>query len=398
MAFYRWPLVLGVLAAVSSAHAQVDGWRVDRGPTDLSASNTLSTTPQWARRWKVRVDGAVRSSPVIGYDRIIVGTDAGHVMALRPADGARIWTYNVGSPVSTSVAIQHLINVAYPIVWFSAENGTLYALNGDTGTLLWSLAGGGQTWNSPPNYQVPRKVFYTYATGLSSRLRAVDAVTGQILWEAQQSGNISPQTPMVLHSQNLLIQGYAQMGTQIRAFRTTDGAALWTLGSSTTGSSAYTSGAYASGYNRLIVSLKNAAVAAYSINTQHRIWETTLPGTGAVIGLAALQPGSSGTVVAAQQNALHALDAQTGTISWSIKHSGNLIDPTTRRTPMPAIHGNVVLHVENGSQLVARRLSNGEELWAAALQGPIVSSPAIAQQVVAIGTSAGFVYLFARCR
>ncbi len=391
---------LGVilLALQSGCNPAYDGWRMDRREPELTAADGASISSTIGLRWRVNAGAPVRFSPVIGYGRVFVGTDGNELRSLSPITGGTLWHYHANGRLSTGAAVQRLKDVDYPIIWFTAEDGFLYALNAETGTELWKLAGAGTTWNSAPNYQVPRHVFYLFGNGISSTLRAVNAVTGSLWWE-HQVGNITTTTPMVIHSIDLLIQGVTQGGTVVKAYQSTDGTLLWSLSATSAAAGAYTSGTYGSYRNRLYISLENASVEAYNVNNQLRVWRTNLPTVGSVGGFAIKQIADStdGIVIAAQDAHTYALEARTGKILWSAAHSGNRVDPTTRRTPMPAVYGALVFEVEDGNRLVARRVYDGDVRWNFSLDDSVVGSPAAANGLIVVATLAGTVYGFASC-
>jgi outer membrane protein assembly factor BamB len=398
-------VLLSLSAGTVLALDPFDGWRIDRQSDELRAARQEDLCLGIAPLWRTRLKGGIRSSPVVGYGWLFVGTDANLMYALKAGTGQTVWTYAAQDKISAPAAVQHLKDVADPTLWFPAENGVLYALNARTGALLWTRQGGYMTWNSSVNVRVPRHIFSVYSNGVSSTLRAVNGVTGAVLWE-KSIGNITTATPMVLHTSNLIIQGVAQVGDEVQAFGTQDGAAKWHLSEGVTGSSAYTSGAHSSYWDTLYISNRDGTVDAYNLRTLDatgaplRLWRATLPNPGPVWGFALAQSTDStrGIVIAAQSHHTYALIAATGNLLWTVSHQGNLIDSTTRRTPMPAIHGAVVVHVENGDRLVARRIRNGEEVWNYVLDGPVVGAPALANKTIFVGTKAGTLYAFSQCR
>jgi outer membrane protein assembly factor BamB len=392
-------IVTGVLGGCAT---NFDNWRMDRGESEHKSLIDELILHAIAPNWRVNLKAPIRFSPIIGYGKVFVGTDGNQVHALDPHTGVTLWTYEARGKVSTSAAVQKLIGVSHPILWFTAEDGYVYALNADNGEFLWELEGGGTTWNSSVNCQVPRTVFYNSgnATGTGSKTRAVNAVTGQLLWE--KSNPLCLATPMVIHHADLLVQGLYQGGPdKVRAYRTTDGLELWSLQPSpASNQGATTSGVYSSAWNRLYISLREGSVEAYNVSSQYKIWSTELPSNELITGFALQQRGSptAGTLIVTQRSHTHALEAMTGKIYWTIEHKGNLVDETTLRTPMPAIYGNLVFHVENGNQLLARQLKSGNEVWNFVLDGPVISSPAMSSDSIIVATKAGTVYSFSACR
>jgi eukaryotic-like serine/threonine-protein kinase len=65
------------------------------------------------------------------------------VYALNGDTGALVWQYTTGNAVASSPA------VANGVVYVEADDGNLYALDAGTGALLWQYATGGTLYASP---------------------------------------------------------------------------------------------------------------------------------------------------------------------------------------------------------------------------------------------------------
>lgn len=91
-------------------------------------------------------------------------------MAINPVLGNVIWRYRAGGTASNSAAVQQMKDLKTPYLWFTAEDGCLYALNAYAGTLAWKLNGTPTNWQSPVNYDVPNQLFYNYTEALGAKL------------------------------------------------------------------------------------------------------------------------------------------------------------------------------------------------------------------------------------
>jgi outer membrane protein assembly factor BamB len=372
-----------------------DSWRMDRRVPELVAAISENMIAAIGLRWRLDLGAPIRCSPIFGYGKLFIGTDDNKVHAINPYRGTTHWTYEASDKVSTCPLVQQLIGVGYPMLWFTTDDGFLHALNANTGGFLWSLEGGGTAGNSAITGQVPRTVFYTYSDGFLSATRAVEAVNGEVIWESQKYNN-STAMPLVIHHLDLLLQGHVQGGTVVTAYRTTDGTPIWTLRSEEATSGAYTSGVLG-GDERYYISMKNASVAGYVVRNQYKRWETNLPHVGQVTGFTLKQQVGDDFLIVTQSSHMYCLNAETGEILWQVSHGGNVIDPTTLRTTMPAIYGDIVFGVENGVKLTARRIDDAEEVWHFILDGSVISSPALSDRSIAIATNSGSLYMFYGC-
>jgi outer membrane protein assembly factor BamB len=79
---------------------------------------------------------------VVCGDKVVVGSMDGRLHVVRLADGARVWTFDAGAPVSASPAI------AAGAVVVGAEDGTVYAF--DAGSAGGSGSAAGPAPAAPP--------------------------------------------------------------------------------------------------------------------------------------------------------------------------------------------------------------------------------------------------------
>jgi outer membrane protein assembly factor BamB len=375
-----------------------DGWRLDRGRTDLSAFYSEEMSPTFVIRWTKELGASSRFSPVIGYGLIFVGLDDGTVAAIDPNTGDILWKFQAGAAVSNSAAVQKMKDLNAPYLWFTAEDGDLYALNAISGILQWKLEGATSTWQSSVNLDVPDQLFYNYSDGTNTRTRAINALNGDILWE--QTGNISTNIPLTLNTSDFVIQGYAQGGLQtIRAFKQINGDLVWEL----PGSGAYVSGIENPWWGHLYFSSNPAEVFAFNNLIQTELWRKQLHmHVNELIEGLTIKPLPSeqghGILIATTQSYIFALKAIDGTILWSHRHGGNFVDGLTRRTPMPAVFGDLLVTVEDAQILVLRDIFTGKERWNYRLDSSTVSSPALAEESIFIISGSGRLYRFSHCR
>ncbi len=150
----------------------------------------------------------VTAEPTVANDRVFIGAWNGVMYALRAADGTVVWQFDTADPhteqrgnlqgIQSSAAV-----LADGRVYFGAADANIYCLN-DKGKLLWKTslgnpdqtgpgAEGAHAWSSPAIFD--GKVFVGRASHedapcIRGRFYALDQDTGAILW--QQS--IVPET------------------------------------------------------------------------------------------------------------------------------------------------------------------------------------------------------------
>lgn len=133
-------------------------------------------------RWEFLTDGPVRLAPMIAQEKVYFGSDDGRAYCLDARSGKRIWTFRAATsnrmvlgngkmisiqPVRTGVLVDS--GVAYfGAGVFPAEGVILYAVNAETGTLIWTNDGfgkGGLGTVSPQGYLLASKDRLFVASG-----------------------------------------------------------------------------------------------------------------------------------------------------------------------------------------------------------------------------------------
>jgi polyvinyl alcohol dehydrogenase (cytochrome) len=93
-------------------------------------------------KWALGFDGAVRarSQPAVAGGAIYVGSEDGRVFALDRASGCARWQFHAGAEVRTGVLVSPWRAgelSAKPIAYFADLVGTVYAVDAQSGQLLW---------------------------------------------------------------------------------------------------------------------------------------------------------------------------------------------------------------------------------------------------------------------
>ena len=85
-----------VAAPAPSVAPAPPSWPIFRGNPALTgvAGDTLPQKP--GLLWTFKTGGPVKSSAVIGVDKIFIGSDDGHLYALNFADGRQVWAFKAG--------------------------------------------------------------------------------------------------------------------------------------------------------------------------------------------------------------------------------------------------------------------------------------------------------------
>jgi eukaryotic-like serine/threonine-protein kinase len=179
-----------------------------RGDPAHSGSFTGAAPREFHRiKWKFPTGDRIVSSPVLNNNRIYFGGDDGNIYAVDAATGNQIWKRTTRGPVSSSPA------VANQTVYATSYDGKLYALNAETGAVKWKFATGGerrfeakglhameprnQTMADPYDVFLSSPVVADGAVYFGSgdgNIYAVDATSGEQRW-AFKTGDVVHASP-----------------------------------------------------------------------------------------------------------------------------------------------------------------------------------------------------------
>jgi len=162
-----------------------------------------------AVKWKFRTGGRVISSPVVAGGTLYVGSNDSNLYAIDAESGTEKWRFKTGSRVTSSPA------VAKGTVYFGSWDGNFYAVDSASGQQKWKFKTGGErrfaathlhgavpTGESQPDpfdfylsspAVVQDMVFFGSGDGY---VYALDAASGNLKWKFQ-TGDVVHSSPAV---------------------------------------------------------------------------------------------------------------------------------------------------------------------------------------------------------
>jgi outer membrane protein assembly factor BamB len=343
---------------------------------------------------------------------LIGGTDDNTLYCFNATDGQTLWTYQPGTNgyFTTGPA------VAYGLVYEMNKDGYLYAVNLETGEVVWKYKGPDENliWPGMPTV-ADGKIYVTtgelaqYVTNYDtySEFACLNAYTGQVIWTLPIEA-LAPRESAIVAYGNL----YIIPGSVTTAVDTTSGteyttdSELWAIGASSipisnwpmwrsdsihsssaqmgpssfslswkfqTNGSVISSPSVVDGTVYIGSQDKNIyAIGAWSGNL---IWKYTTDGP--VICSPAVANGK--VFVGSEDGYVYSLDSNTGTLIWRTFINSNIEftfgDLVLKSSPAIS-DGKVYIGSLDGS-LYALDENNGNILWKFKTEGPIESSPAV---------------------
>jgi outer membrane protein assembly factor BamB len=240
------------------------------------------------------------------------------------------------------------------ILYTGSDNGTLHALNLETGEEIWSVDGFGHLENSGA---VSGNVIL--AGGYSRTVKALDRHTGKELWSFQTE-NMIQAAPLIVGKRVYIATYHA-----VYALELDSGSLSWEVPTGDEdafmGPPAYDDGViYTTGGNLLL---------ALEADTGEEIWRVEKDEMFLALAVA------NGLIYAGNWNkAFYAFDQGTGEEHWKFQAEGELWLP-------PAAYEDTV-YVGNGNTLYALNAQTGEERWSFKTTGNLVSESIIAEDVI----------------
>jgi len=201
------------------------------GPGTIEAIDEITGHVVWQQSANGGIWGSVAADSSTNMVFTSVGNPANTVNAYNAITGALIWQYpipNSGPDDDPGSGI----TVSNGLVYEDSKNGSVYAINENSGTLSWTTPIGALN-NGDVSTQAVALNGMLFVGSLDKNLYAIDATTGVILWKTATGGGID--------SSPAFANGVVYVGSfdkKIYAMNANTGAILWSY---TTGGLVYSS-------------------------------------------------------------------------------------------------------------------------------------------------------------
>ncbi len=311
------------------------------------ASVTVVLPPQTANPEWAQVGGSASKS-------------YGH-LAL-PATMTKAWSARIaGSSNSERLAAAPV--VGGDMLFAVGSDGTIHAFNKETGARVWnsddemsddmrpSAFGGGVSYDNGR----------LYATNGAGDAKAIDAMTGEIIWKVHPAGPLRG-SPTIAFGQVYVMS----QDNQILALDAADGSLLWNESGSTTQSGVFGVAAPAAGNGTVIAGYSSGELNAYRYENGRTLWADALARTNisttvsSITDIDADPIIDSGRVYALGQGGrMAAYELVTGQRIWELNLAG---------ISTPAIAGEWIFTLTDDARLLAIARSTGRVRWISQLQ------------------------------
>jgi outer membrane protein assembly factor BamB len=268
-----------------------------------TASPTATAVPAPEPLWTFQTEGAIWGTPAVSDDTVYFGSDDGNLYAVETQSGSIKWKFTSQGIVRSRPAI------AGELVYFASDDGYLYAVNAQSGTQAWHTDIG----NSMPRDQREKLGTSTDPTGYDYLQSSPVVVDGQV-YIGSLDGNV-----YALAADTGTINWTFKTGNKVRATPTVDNGSV-----------------YIGSWDR--------STYALDALTGQLLWKT--PPIGGQVQSTALV--ANGLVYTASRKAsVVALDAQTGEKKWEYSYGNNMWVESS-----PQLKDGIIYIGSSGSRVV----------------------------------------------
>lgn len=310
--------------------------------------------------WDKSYNQPVTSSPLLEDEKVVFGCRDGRLYALDRNSGEVVWRYGAGGGIGASPV--------YVSGRFIAADyqGNVFAVGSNDGKALWNIKLPQKVISSPTvsNGEVVVGCLDGYAYALSVE-------TGRTLWKLKTAGRIRASTA---HGDG---QFYvASYDNKLYAVSEGTGAVRWTyhLGGSLSSSPA-------ADENRVVVGSVGGGIYSIDSKSGKLGWRFD---TGAAVK-SSIRLDNGRVYAGGNDGFVYCLNAENGVLKWKY-HTGDVV------LSRPVVRNNLVIVASYDKNVYCLSAETGEELDRFRSTGSIFSSPAIDDQKIYFGNNNGKFY------
>jgi outer membrane protein assembly factor BamB/serine/threonine protein kinase len=317
-------IAAGITAALALAAVIFIIPKVDHSSSN--DGNTASTGVTTTLRWSFTPPGSFITNPAVAGDAIYVGTSDGKVYALNGGTGSQLWSSSLAGS-SSGLGLSRPA-VADAAVYVASEDGKVYALNAVTGGQLWSYSTDGTGFSNPVVTDGT-----VYIGSNDGNVYALNAATGRPRWaspiEAKSSSTYGFSGPAVA-------DGSVYVGSDndtVYALNAATGSVRWTRRT-------------------------GGAVNSYPVVAGDTVY------------------------IGSEDTKIYALNAATGSVRWT-RLTGGYVDSS------PTVAGATVYVGSDDAKVYALNAATGSVRWTRLTGGSVLSGPTVTDGTVYVGSNDG---------
>jgi eukaryotic-like serine/threonine-protein kinase len=340
-----------LLVVVSSLTFANDASMFRGDPQHSGVYDAAGVTRYSRVKWKFKTKSGVMSSPAVVNGILYVGSNDHYLYALDAESGTEKWKFKTGSRVTSSPAVVN------GIVYFGSFDGNFYAIDAATGAQKWKFQTQGER---------------RYA--------------GKHLHGFQPAGELMPDPFDFFLSSPAVVDGTVFFGSgdgNVYALNAAAGDLKWKF---KTGDVVHSSPAVAAG--TVFIGSWDTYFYALDAATGNEKWHFKTgddPDIHNQIGIQSSPLVENGLVYfGCRDSNLYALDAQSGSKKWIYNNKGSwvIVSPVLKE-------GKLYFATSDSGMFHAVDANTGSEIYSLSFVWPTFASPAIAGNLLYLGSEEG---------
>lgn len=370
-------VIIVILAVfVFAGFASAEDWPRFRKDNLNSGESAELVQPPLSVKWTFKCADKIVSSPTVKAGRVYAGCRDNNLYCLDEATGQMLWKYETSGWVDAAAAVNG------DKVYFSSRDGYLYCLNAETGGLVWKYKTGGTDCASP--LVADGKVFCGSAFP-NKFIYALNADSGQELWKTE--------VMQMVYSSPAYFDGNIYIGANdghIYCLDKDSGIVKWKY--HTKGGVFFASPAIAGEKVFFAPGNFNWQVYAFSLDTGVVLWQYEIEDKQATpnyVSTIAARNDALFVVCGYANQYLYCLNPANGNLKWKAA-----LGPATRFgfsasacVSEDTVYASSAQGILNAYEIASGRLVGNYDLGAM-----VLSSPALSNGVLYIGTLDGILY------
>jgi len=355
-----------------------EDWPNFRKDTVHSGSVSESLQPPLTLKWQYKTEGKILSSPSVANGKVFIGSRDNQLYALDATSGDIVWKFETEKWIDSSPAVDEAQ------VYFTSRDGHLYCVNIADGSLKWKHNTGGSDFSSPV---ISDGKVFAGAGFPTNLIYAVDQETGQRLWqkEAEQAVYSSP----ALWGNNVYI---GANDSKIYCLNKSTGELVWEY---KTRGGIYMASPVIDG-DKVYIAAGDSdwSVLCLKADTGELVWEHEIEDiqvTPTYVSSVAASGDSIFVVSGYAVQYLYCLNASSGVLKWKKELSSAV---RYGFSSSACLAEDIVYVVSAKGQLTALDMATGTLIWEHDMAEDVLSSCAISNSVLYVGTLDGTVYAY----
>ncbi|MCY3723427.1 MAG: PQQ-binding-like beta-propeller repeat protein [Candidatus Poribacteria bacterium] len=371
----RVPAILLIFLLLFTSHVSFGDWASFRGNPQLTglADSQLPENPQLL--WTFQAGDMIESTAAVVDGTVYVGALDGTLYAIDAQTGEQKWTHQVEGAIKASPSVHN------DVVYFGDGDGFFHAVDINTQETQWQFTTEGEIISSA-NVVGDRVLFGSY----DGFLYCLNRGSGELVWKLETEGYVhgTPGIWTQVSSGSDKADNFAIVtgcDSYLRVININDGTQTQQIDLG-----AYVGASPAISQDRVYCGTYGTEILGVALDTGEIAWRYRHPKRRfPFFASAALTEDS--VIIGGRDKMVHALSQATGESLWTYTAK-------SRIESSAVIVGRRAFVGTTRGVFTALDITTGESVWEFATGSSIVASPSVSEGRIYIGTEDGILYCF----